>query len=158
MSNETSNMDKKLERKLAEALKGVSEKMTDEQKEQAEVCKTLDELAALAGREGVELPDELLDSVAGGHIPWLGCGVFESNTPAKWYLSKEYDKCTTFESHIAKAMRRGDSEAAREELRSWLNWCRPGHTRWMNNTYYWYIVRKYQDLYDELNYQPLAHG
>ena len=34
----------------------------------AKQCRTPDELTALAGREGIELPDELLDAVAGGYI------------------------------------------------------------------------------------------
>ena len=40
--------------------------LTDEQKEKAKECKTLDELMDFAGKEGIELPDELLDGVAGG--------------------------------------------------------------------------------------------
>ncbi len=52
--------------KLNAALKGIWDSLTDEQKEQAKGCKTLDELAALAGKEGIELPDEVLDQVGGG--------------------------------------------------------------------------------------------
>ncbi|MBE7008752.1 MAG: hypothetical protein E7422_06410 [Ruminococcaceae bacterium] len=62
--DENRNIDPKLE----EALKGIWDSLTDEQKEKAKACKTLDELAALAGKEGVELPDELLDAVAGGYV------------------------------------------------------------------------------------------
>ena len=60
--NENKNIDPKLE----EALKGVWDSLTDEQKAKAKDCKTLDELTALAGKEGIELPDEALDHVAGG--------------------------------------------------------------------------------------------
>ncbi len=51
---------------LNEALKGLWDSLTDEQKEKAKACKSMDELAALAGQMGVELPDEALDAVAGG--------------------------------------------------------------------------------------------
>lgn len=57
-----------MDEKLQETLKGVWDSLTDEQKEKAKACKTWDELTALAGKEGVELPDELLDAVAGGYI------------------------------------------------------------------------------------------
>ena len=52
--------------KLNAALKGIYDSLTDEQKEKAKACKTMDELAALAAKEGIELPDEALDTVAGG--------------------------------------------------------------------------------------------
>ena len=54
--------------RLAETVKGVWDSLTAEQKEKAKDCKTWDELAAFAGREGIELPDELLDAVAGGYL------------------------------------------------------------------------------------------
>ena len=40
--------------------------LTDEQKEKAKQCKNMGELMELAGKEGMELPDEALDAVAGG--------------------------------------------------------------------------------------------
>ena len=52
------NMEKALEKFLAN--------LTDEQKEKAKECKTIEELMDFAGKEGVELPDEFLDDVAGG--------------------------------------------------------------------------------------------
>ena len=52
--------------KLNAALKGIYDSLTDEQKEKAKNCKTMDELTALAAKEGVELPDEVLETVAGG--------------------------------------------------------------------------------------------
>ena len=55
--------------KLNAALKGIWESLTDEQKEKAKTCKSWDELTALAGKEGIELPDEVLDAVAGGIPP-----------------------------------------------------------------------------------------
>lgn len=54
------------EKNLNEALKGIWGSLTDEQKAKAKGCKTMDELTALAGKEGVELPDEALDMVSGG--------------------------------------------------------------------------------------------
>ncbi len=63
-------MDKEMtiDHKLEEALKNLWDSMTDEQKEKAKACKNMDELIALAGAEGIELPDEMLDAVAGGYI------------------------------------------------------------------------------------------
>ena len=40
--------------------------LTDEQKKKANACKGMDELLALAQREGYELNDEQLESVSGG--------------------------------------------------------------------------------------------
>ena len=54
--------------KLNELLVNVWDSLTDEQKEKAKNCKTADELLKLAGEEGVELPDELLDAAAGGAL------------------------------------------------------------------------------------------
>lgn len=62
--------NKTINPKLKEALNSVWDSLTDEQKEKAKACKTLDELTALAGKEGVELPDELLSAVAGGYVFW----------------------------------------------------------------------------------------
>ncbi len=55
-----------MDEKMNAALKGIYDSLTDEQKAKAKACKTMDELAALAGKEGIELPDEALDQVAGG--------------------------------------------------------------------------------------------
>ena len=60
------------EKKLNELLKGIWDSLTDEQKEKIRACKTVDEAIALAGKEGIELPDEALDAVAGGYIVNLG--------------------------------------------------------------------------------------
>ena len=54
---------------LNEALKGMWDSLTDEQKERAKECKSMDELMSLAGKMRIELPDELLETVAGG-IRW----------------------------------------------------------------------------------------
>ncbi len=51
---------------LNEALKGMWDSLTEEQKEKAKQCKSTDELTVLAGQIGVELPDEMLDAIAGG--------------------------------------------------------------------------------------------
>lgn len=52
--------------RLDKVLEGIWESLTDEQKEKAKACKTVEELTLLAGKEGVELPDEMLEKVAGG--------------------------------------------------------------------------------------------
>jgi len=61
------NENKAIDPKLQEALKGIWDSLTDEQKEKAKACKTWEELSKLTGEEGIELPDELLDAVAGGY-------------------------------------------------------------------------------------------
>lgn len=53
-------------KELNEALERVIASLTEEQKEKAKACETLDQLTALLGELGVELPDELLDDVGGG--------------------------------------------------------------------------------------------
>ena len=55
-----------MDEKMKKALEAFFEKLTDEQKEKAKECKTMEELMDFAGKEGLELPDELLNSVAGG--------------------------------------------------------------------------------------------
>ena len=52
--------------KINEIIKSILDNLTDEQKEKAKKCKTMDELVAFAGQEGLELPDEALDYVNGG--------------------------------------------------------------------------------------------
>lgn len=50
----------------AETLKKIYDSLTDEQKEKAKAFKTTDELLTFAGKEGIELPEEVLNAVAGG--------------------------------------------------------------------------------------------
>ncbi len=69
---------------LNEAIKGIWESLTEEQKEKAKQCKSTDELTALAGQMGVELPDEILDVVAGGRRYGLTYGG-DAPTTAKAY-------------------------------------------------------------------------
>lgn len=42
------------------------ENLSPEQQEKAKACKSMEELATLAEEEGFELPDEMLEGVAGG--------------------------------------------------------------------------------------------
>ena len=53
-------------KKTDEVLKEIYASLTDEQKKKAKKCKTLDDFLAFAEKEGVELPDEVLDDIAGG--------------------------------------------------------------------------------------------
>ena len=55
-----------MDEKMNELLEKVCANWTDEQKEKAKSCKTLDELTAFAGEEGIELPDEAVNAVSGG--------------------------------------------------------------------------------------------
>ncbi len=65
--------------KRNESLERVIASLTEEQQEKVKACKDMDELTALLGELGVELPDELLDDVGGGldlgfffHRPMVG--------------------------------------------------------------------------------------
>ena len=57
--------------KMDEVMKGIYEKLTDEQKEKAKACKTADEFKEFAEKEGIELTDEMLDAVAGGSYRFI---------------------------------------------------------------------------------------
>ena len=56
-----------MEKKLETLLNEVKGSLSGEQLEKAMACKTVEELTALLGSVGVELPDELMDAVAGGY-------------------------------------------------------------------------------------------
>ncbi len=79
------NENKNIDPKLQEVLKGIWDSLTDEQKEKAKACKSMDELTALAGKEGVELPDEVLDAIAGGYIYHWGI-----HSSLGWYGIDDY--------------------------------------------------------------------
>lgn len=70
--------------KRNELLKGIYDSLTGEQKEKVKACKTMDELMKLAGQEGIELPDEALDAVAGGAIFW-------DENARQWVLIRDSD-------------------------------------------------------------------
>ena len=52
---------------MDEKLKAFFDNLTDEQKEKAKQCKTMDELMKFADEESLELPDEIVSAVAGGY-------------------------------------------------------------------------------------------
>ena len=61
--------------KMNEKLREIYDSLTDEQKEKAMNCKTAEELMDFAGEEDIELPEELVESVAGGRRWfWQGDG------------------------------------------------------------------------------------
>ena len=55
-----------MDEKMNEIFKEIYASLSDEQKEKAKTCKTAEEWMAFAGKEGIELPDEVLENVAGG--------------------------------------------------------------------------------------------
>ena len=57
-------MDEKLKKELLE----IYDSLSDEQKEKVKECKTMEEVSAFAAKEGIELPDEMLDEIAGGYV------------------------------------------------------------------------------------------
>ena len=56
------NMDEKMKA----TIKGIYDNLSDDLKEKVKACKTMEEVMELAGKEGIELPDEVVDAVAGG--------------------------------------------------------------------------------------------
>ena len=82
-------MDENKMTELNRAIRGMWDSLTDEQKEKAKKCQNMDELMLLAGRLGIELPDEMLDTVAGGRARLLPGGGYEprkagANSVALW--------------------------------------------------------------------------
>ena len=70
--------------KANELIKGILDSLTDEQKQKAADCKDTDELLQKLSGEGEDLPDELLDAVAGGTKP-----MFYKYTHQIWYQCPE---------------------------------------------------------------------
>ena len=54
--------------KLGQELLSIYDSLTDEQKAAAKECKSQEELLEFAAKERIELPEEILDAVAGGYI------------------------------------------------------------------------------------------
>ncbi|MBE7007535.1 MAG: hypothetical protein E7422_00030 [Ruminococcaceae bacterium] len=83
-------MDENKMTELNRAIEGMWDSLTDEQKAAVKECRSMDELAALAGAAGVELPDEMLDAVAGGRpIVLPGGTIYCLNCP---YCKKTHQK------------------------------------------------------------------
>ena len=55
---------------LNQALKGLWDSLTDEQKERAQTCASMEELLQFASEEKIELPLDSLEEVAGGYVYW----------------------------------------------------------------------------------------
>ena len=110
--------------KLNGMLKGVWDSLTDEQKEKAKECKTADELIKLAGEEGIELPDEVLDAVAGGYLHlcrvtdsasgellYYQWEVIQDSDGARIGFSRNSDYATAYDDAKNEAAKRGYSIA-----------------------------------------------
>ena len=109
--------------KLSEQMTKVLNGLTDEQKEKAKACKDMNELTALLGQMGVELPDELLDAVAGGYVHyswWGGWEIIDDSTGA--VLARVSDNATNHwdaKGHVKYAalnMGQSNREISDEEL------------------------------------------
>ena len=72
------------DQKLGKALEGLWDSLSDEQKEKARQCKTTDELMKLAAKERIELPDEVLEHVAGGFIHYNKYAPYGERYEAIW--------------------------------------------------------------------------
>ncbi len=102
---------------LNEALKGMWEHLTDEQRERAKECKSMDELMQLAGRIGVELPDEMLDTAAGGNGYYaVKSSLSSANCPKCGRMIDSYNDRRQFDGNTGAKF-----------------WC-----RW-NNLTFWYV-------------------
>ena len=118
-------------RKLREALKSIYDSLTEEQKEKVKNCKSMDDLTLFAGKEGIELPDEVLDAVAGGYInetsDYLGWWVWDENGNA--VDDRPESERLTYQSReaaIATAKRHGVST---EEI-NFEQWCKLTGNEW----------------------------
>ncbi len=60
--------NKTMDPELQDTLAGIWDSLTEAQKEKAKACESPAQLMKLAAEEGVELPDEMLDAVAGGYL------------------------------------------------------------------------------------------
>lgn len=58
---------KNIDLELNETFHGIFDSLPDKQKEKAKQCKTVDELIKFADKEGIEIPDGVLDKVSGGY-------------------------------------------------------------------------------------------
>ena len=76
-----------MDEKMKEMMNGVIEKLNDEQKEKVKQCKTVDEFMALAGEWGMEIPDDMVDAVAGGE----SLAEFARRTRGGWDIEPEED-------------------------------------------------------------------
>ena len=110
--------------KLNELLVNVWDSLTDEQKAKAKACKTSDELLKLAGEEGIELPDEVLDAVAGGalvkitdkygYVTW---NVYRNGIRSQIFEWNEFDKAKQFAetNHISTEIKTQEEAEAEKQ-------------------------------------------
>ncbi len=56
------NMDEKMKA----TIKGFYDNLSDDLKEKVKACKTMEEVMELAAKEGIELPDEVVEDISGG--------------------------------------------------------------------------------------------
>ena len=81
------------ENRFNEMLSEVLAGLTDEQKTKVAGCKDNNEVLELLGKMGIALPDELLDSAAGGFVwknPGLGVGESDQNDGKKTETSDPF--------------------------------------------------------------------
>ena len=81
-----------MDEKMKEKLKGIYENLSDELKEKAKACKSMDEIMELAGQEDIELPDEVLGAVSGGSSTCLDCCDCPEHVPY-CYLDCDVNLC-----------------------------------------------------------------
>ena len=67
-----------MDEKMKDVINAIYEHLTEKQKAKAKACKNSDELMKLAGEWGIELPDEVLEAVAGG------CGEYDTSICDLW--------------------------------------------------------------------------
>ena len=86
-------------KELYEKMAGVLNGLTEEQKEKAKTCQTMEELMAFLSKLGAALPDEALDAVTGGryddlqwwertHETWSEAG---APSPYAYFLGLDWD-------------------------------------------------------------------
>ncbi len=55
-----------MDEKMKATIKGIYDNLSDDLKEKVKACKTMEEVMELAGKEGIELPDEVVEAISGG--------------------------------------------------------------------------------------------
>ncbi len=84
------------DKKLNELLNKALASLTDEQKAKAKACKTAKELLDFLAEAGVELPDEVLEKVAGGGVTYISyeCPADGGTHNYVWNVSLKCWRCT----------------------------------------------------------------
>ncbi len=94
---------------LHEQMMRILNGLNDEQTEKAKNCKTLDDFLAFAKKEGIELPDEILNDISGG----VQAGIITIGGPGEFWTEK--DRGTQAKDQDMAVNKKGDQKMADEK-------------------------------------------